>query len=283
MLEEVKPFASYPEQVKKLKDKGCIIDDEPFCTDVLEQIRYYRLSAYFLPFKGDNQKYKPETHFETVYRIYEFDRKLRSLILSALEVIEVYFRSLLSYFHAEKYGPLGYWDPSNFNNKHNPEKFKKNIEREIKNNEKVEFVKHHQKKYGGKFPLWVVIELFSFGMLSYFYTDLLTSDKKLLFGVNYRDIDSWLRCCTDLRNICAHSGRLYYRVFPSTPKNLNIPEPAKNRLWGAVLTVKNLFPDPERWNNDFMPAIEALFDEYEGHINLYHIAFPDDWIEQLRK
>lgn len=27
-------------------------------------------------------------------------------------------------------------------------------------------------KYGGKFPLWVIIEFFSMGMLSYFYSTL---------------------------------------------------------------------------------------------------------------
>ena len=105
--------------------------------------------------------------FERVYRIYEFDRKLRNLLFSAIEVIEVSLRTRLAHFHSEKYGPLGYLDSSSFNSKHNTDKFKQNIDREIENNKKVLFVKHPIDNYDGQFPLWVISELFTFGMLSY--------------------------------------------------------------------------------------------------------------------
>ena len=35
--------------------------------------------------------------------------------------------------------------------------------------------------------------------------------------------------------------------------------------------------------NEVLPSIHALFDEYAEDINLYHLAFPEDWLEQLRK
>ena len=98
--------------------------------------------------------------FERVYRIYEFDRKLRNLLFAAIEVIEVSLRTRLAHFHSEKYGPLGYLDASSFNSKHNADKFKQNIDREIENNKKVLFVKHHIDNYDGQFPLWVISELF---------------------------------------------------------------------------------------------------------------------------
>lgn len=282
-MNEVKNHATYQEQVEKLQSKGCIIDNPVFCKDVLENVGYYRLSAYFLPFKNNKGNYIDGLHFETVYKIYEFDRKLRKLLFTAIEVIEISFRTKLSYYHTEKYGPLGYLDASSFNINHNEERFKTIINREIENNKKVLFVKHHIDNYNGQFPLWVMSELFTFGTLSYFYNDLTTADKKNFIGKNFKFMTSWSRCCTDLRNICAHYGRLYYRSFSAMPAGFNLSESAKRRLWGTILVVRELYPSIDKWNNEFMPAIESLFTDYKQYISLYHLAFPEDWLIQLKK
>ena len=84
----------------------------------------------------------------------------------------------MAYFHAQKYGPLGYLDAGNFSPKHQSDKFNENIEREIQNNSKALFVKHHLTKYNGEFPIWVIVELFTLGMISRFYADMTTADKK---------------------------------------------------------------------------------------------------------
>lgn len=93
---------------------------------------------------------------------------------------------------------------------------------------------------------------------------------------------SWLRCCTDLRNICAHYGRLYYRVFSAAPSGLELDELSKRRLWGAILVAKSLFPSKEEWNNNILADITLLFEKYGDSIVLNHISFPNDWVEQLR-
>jgi abortive infection bacteriophage resistance protein len=91
--------------------------------------------------------------------------------------------------------------------------------------------------YGGQFPVWVITELFTFGMLSYFYGDLPTPDQKQIakdvFGAIPKNLVSWLRCCTDLRNICAHYGRLYFRIFTAIPANL----PGLNKMRNGVYLV----------------------------------------------
>lgn len=282
-MSELKQHLSYQGQIDKLRSRNCIIDDEKNSENTLKNIGYYRFSAYFLPFKNDDGTYESNTTFEKVYHVYEFDRKLRNLLFSAIEVIEVSLRARLAYFHSEKYGPLGYLDATSFNSKHNAEKFKENIDREISSNKKVLFVKHHINNYDSQFPLWVICELFTFGMVSYFYNDLKTADKKEFAGTDYNEMVSWLRCCTDLRNICAHYGRLYYRIFSAMPAGFNISEEAKRRLWGAMLSIRALYPSLEKWNTEFMPKIEALFEEYKDDINLYHLAFPKDWASQLKK
>ena len=226
-MNEVKQHLTYQEQIEKLRSRGCIINNDTLCEEILENTGYYRLSAYFLPFKTEIGKYKENLTLERVYHIYEFDRKLRDLLFTAIEVIEVSLRSRLSYFHSKKYGLLGYLDESSFNPKHDAVKFNDNINREIENNKKVLFVKHHIEHYEGKFPLWVICELFTVGMLSYFYNDLTTADKKEFAGAQYKEMVSWLRCCTDLRNICAHYGRLYFRIFTAMPSGFSISDAEK--------------------------------------------------------
>ena len=107
-MSEVKQHLTYQEQIEKLRSRGCIINNDTLCEEILENTGYYRLSSYFLPFKTESGKYKENLTLERVYHIYEFDRKLRDLLFTAIEVIEVSLRSRLSYFHSKKYGPLGY-------------------------------------------------------------------------------------------------------------------------------------------------------------------------------
>ena len=282
-MSDVKQYRDYDYQINKLISHGCIIADREFCLQVLTDISYYRLSAYFLPYIKKDKMYSEDTEFNKIFSLYEFDRKLRNLIFASIEVVEISLRARLSYFHSSKYGPLGYLDSSTFNSKHNHDKFIAKIEREIDSNKKVLFVKHHIDNYNGQFPLWVISELFTFGMLSYFYTDLTTADKKEFAGKYFNETVSWLRCCTDLRNICAHYGRLYFRKFSAMPAGFDIPESTKRRLWGTMLALRSLYPSVDKWNSEFMPAIEALFEEYKETICLHHVGFPVDWVEKLKK
>lgn len=284
-MKEPKKATTYEEQVRILQSRGMIIDDEAFCIQKLSEINYYRFSAYFLPFRRQDGSYIEGVHFQRVYRIYEFDRKLRGILFSAIEEIEIFLKSRLAYFHAHQYGALGYPDPANFSAAHRADKFSGNIQREIQNNNKVLFVKHHIENYDGQFPIWVIVELFTFGMISRFYADMPRSDQKKLAKKIYNTVPqnmvSWLRCVTDLRNICAHYGRLYFRIFSAVPAGLGLQTAAERRLWGAVLALKSLYPDHNKWDAEILPGIQALFEEYQNDIDLYHIAFPKDWDQQL--
>lgn len=286
-MADLKKPTTYREQLDILQERNVIVDDPAQCVSVLETVSYYRLTAYLLPFKQSNGRYKKGTKFHTVYRIYEFDRKLRGILFEALEEIETYLRSKFAYFHAHKYGAEGYMNPKNYSDRHKSEKFYENLSREIASNGRSAFVQHHQKHYEGHFPVWVVVELFTFGMLSRFYSDMTTADQKILakeiYGTVPKNITSWLRCCTDLRNICAHYGRLYYRIFPATPANLPAGPTQIHQLWGAVLALHAIYPSNEKWNIEILPRLSALFEEYQKDINLRHIGFPQDWEEKLKK
>jgi abortive infection bacteriophage resistance protein len=288
-MPDVKSFLSLEAQLDKICSRGCAVTDKNGAVAVLSHVNYYRFSAYFLPFKQADGSYKSGTTFAQVYGMYEFDRRMRGVIFQAVARIEVLMRSRIAYFHAETYGPLGYLEAQNYGSKwHNHTKFLSQLNNEIQQNRKVLFVKHHIKNYNGKFPMWVIIELFTFGMLSKFYADLQTPIKKKIAksvsAYTPEKLTSWMRCCTDLRNICAHHGRLYFRRLPSTPAGFpDVSESQLDSLFTMLCVIKRLYPDRKTWNAEVVERIDALITEYQDSIQLRHIGFPADWKEQLEQ
>lgn len=285
---EVKRPTSIEEQIDKIAERGCDIGSREFARKVLSEINYYRLTAYFLPFKTEKDMYIDGTSLETVYNIHEFDCELRRLCFSILEKIEIMLRVKISYYHSQKYGALGYLCEDNFNQYHNAENFAEHIARTIKNNKNQPFVKHHIEKYDGNFPIWVIVELFTFGELSRFYSDMKTADKKeiakQICGSTHTNAKSWLVCLTDFRNYCAHSSRLYYTVFtskPVTPKGME--RVLQKRVFDYIMLLKFFYPNKEKWIGDFIKPLKALLKKYKNHIVLKHIGFPENWEELLNQ
>lgn len=286
MSETIKSPTTFEEQIDKLHQRGCIIEDYDFAKKVLQQINYYRFTAYFLPFKQNDDTYMENTSFTTVYHIYEFDRKMRNILFSVIEQIELMLRTQLSYYHAHKYGALGYLEESNFSDQHDHKQFLIHVHTNIQNNKKQKFVKHHIEKYDSQFPVWVMLELSTLGELSFFYSDMHTQDKKELsktiFNSHHQNIESWLQCITILRNYCAHYSRLYYTLFPAqprTPKRFSYT--LYRKLFDYILVLRFLHPNKQQWNSSFMPTLKALIDEYKTEIKLSHIGFTDNWEEML--
>ena len=287
---EVKCPTDYKQQVELLKLKGFIIDDELECIEFLRRSNYYRVSAYFIPFryfdKSGNKHYQENISFKQICNIYEFDSKLRTILFPVIEEIESFLRSQLSYFHAHKYGALGYLDASLYNKKHRHDVFLRIINEIIYNNKDTHVVRHHKTKYEEKFPLWVIIDYFSTGQLAYFYKDMLEKDKgnfaKTLFTIRYDTLDSWFRCFTDLRNKCAHFTRLYYWSFSAIPKTPELlPHKMERTLFDQIYMLKFLYTNKEKWDTHFLADISSLFENYESDIVLSHIGFPEDWKFQL--
>ncbi len=51
-IRKLKSATTFDEQLNKIKDRGCIIGDEVWAKDILKQINYYRLTAYFYHIKN---------------------------------------------------------------------------------------------------------------------------------------------------------------------------------------------------------------------------------------
>ncbi len=283
---KVKSPSTVEDQIEKLRSRGCIIEDYDHAVCALSNINYYRLAHYFAVFLETKNRYRDGTSFEAVMHIYDFDRLLRSLLLLALEEVEITMRANISNYHALKYGALGYLNGSSFDARHNHKAFLKKIDRMIENNTGEQLVTHHMKKYGGAFPLWVIMELFSFGNLNAFYSDMKTEDKRAVaenaFDLPYRCVENWLQCLSELRNHCAHYNRLYANTLSAVPKQIpNSERRLSNTLFDYILILKQLYPRNEIWNTAFAGKLALLMAEYNEVVDLNCIGFPSDWQAQL--
>lgn len=281
-----KSAATIEDQISKLRERGCVIGNEEKAHQVLESVNYYRIAYYFSVFLESKGRYRPGTTFEHVVKIYDFDRRLRNLCLEYLEEIEIALRAYISNFHGLKYGAVGYLNSGSFDHHHNHKSFLTKIDRMVESNMDQEMVLHYVKKYNGSFPVWSIMELFSFGTLNSFFLDMKPTDQNEIaqkyFGVSPRVLENWLHCLSDLRNHCAHYHRLYGTHFNSIPRD--IPDSdykMTDMLFDYLLIIRQMYPRPEMWNDGFMRQLGRLFYDYINETELELIGFPQNWMELL--
>ena len=282
----IKKPTTFSEQVELLKLRNLYIEDAEFAEKMLRRINYYRLSAYMLTLKEDNN-FIEGTTFNQLLAIYEVDRKLRHLLMEALENIEIAFRTHISYLIAHKYGTLGYEDKENFSNETWHAQFLFELENAFVARRKSElFIAHHYDKYSGKFPVWVAIEVTSFGTLSKLYKNLKEEDKKEIaktyYNVPYTYIESWLRTLSNVRNVCAHFGRIYNKNLIFRPALFNNEKKIidNKKVFAAIYVAKRLLTRQE--GDRLLASLEALIDEYEGQLDLSRLGLKSNWKDLLK-
>lgn len=286
-MNKKKPL-TYGEQIALIRKKGFVIYDDEIedCITFLKKVNYYRLSAYFLPFMRPDRTFEEGVSFFRLRRIYEFDSRLRSLIFEVIEDVEVCLRTQLSYYVSQKYGAFGYLNDAMYSRRHDEHHFLGLIRRCVEQNRDSPVIRQSQAKNDGKVPLWIIVEFFTVGMLSNFFSDMKTADQKEIAGSVYRtgvkQMESWLHCLTDLRNRCAHYLRLYGWTFsfvPRMPQDF-VYEPDRS-LFSQLLVLKFLYPDGREWVFKLMTVLKPLIAEYREDISMDHIGFPEDWEEIL--
>lgn len=286
-----KPFSSYEEQADLLKSRGLLFSDRNYLIERLENIGYYRLSAYWFPFKmPDSENFKPNTNFQDIYRRYRFDRRFKTLIFDAIERVETSVKAHIAYEFAKKYGAFGYLERSNFNAfpQNQFQTFQNTIGaavgKAVRNKER--FVVHYFDKYDeeAELPIWMVSELITFGtmftMLKFLHRPLQMSIAAS-FHLPYQVFEQWLFSLNYIRNVCAHNTRLWNRKLSICPK---IPNIKKHPEWRDIrndypfvilLMLRTLLHDcapDSQWHC----RIEQLFDEYRD-LPIHCMGFPADW------
>ncbi len=228
-----KKVLTIKEQLSLLKERGLLISNEENAAHILGHISYYRLAGYWWPMQVDKEKhtFKPQSRFEDVVALYNFDRELRLLIFDMIEKLEISLRTKLIYHLSHEFDPWWFQDINIFLNTSELIRTLASIDEEIERS-KDTFIREHKRKHKDdqRFPpAWKTLELTTFGSLSKLYGNLKNDVKSkeiiaIEFGtVNHTYLPSWLQSVTQIRNYCAHHSRLWNKNLPGRPKLLSKP------------------------------------------------------------
>jgi len=281
-----KTHLSYDEQITLLESRGLVIADKALVRRKLKHISYYRLSAYFLPFQSQKDVFNPDTRFEEILRLYYFDKALRKLLFDAIETIEVNIRADIVYNISKETEAFGYMQKDNLDIGYTDYlNLMQDIQRETRRS-KERFVKHFKEKYSSDIlPVWMMVEIISFGTLSKFFKALKSEHETMTNTLELPAtvFKNWLHVINHIRNICAHHSRLWNKQFvikAKLPKKIALFSELKNdKIFVLILMLSYMF---ERLGtaDGFVEKIKALLEEYP-EINLENMGFPDDWSERI--
>ncbi len=278
---QLKPPLPISEQINLLESRGLIVEDKSEAEEFLFRHNYYLLNAYFHKTYENPDFFTEGTTFNQIVQIFRNDAWLRHQIFSVIEPIEIHLRCRVSYLLATKYDADILYQYNKYENTKLWEENLNKVTRELFRNGKNPVIKHHINNYNSTFPIWVAVEFLSIGTLSSFYSNLLQVDRSQIaeecFGVPDEYLKSWLHSLAVLRNICAHSGYLFRRNIPVTPKRFpdmdwGLPKES-TKLFIFLAIIKRL-SNSDDWQRFLSNLIERdltysfiTFEDYDFPIN----------------
>jgi abortive infection bacteriophage resistance protein len=290
-----KPALTWQQQIKHLRANGMRMEDEAKAEYWLRHVSYYRLSAYWLYFENpkgqDCTRFRTGTTFDRVTALYDFDRILRRLIMRGTEHVEVALRGSWAYHLGLLDNGHSYLNAGLYSNRH---KFHENLAKLTAETGRSHetYIKHYRETYDlpALPPAWMVAEMMSFGQLSRWYSSL--ADRSLRnriadpLGLPETVLVPLIRHVTDIRNICAHHGRLWNRGFLISPKIAHKPEPLRDtldqtatqapaKLYNGICLIGhivNTVAPESTWLADI-----AAHAETHPENDLKSMGFPHDW------
>lgn len=297
-----KPYTKTPliftDQLKLLQSRGLTISDTARAVAYLQEISYYRLSAYFLPYQRVKDQFNAGITFQQIIDTYSFDRELRLLVFDCIERIEIAIRTQIVYGMALHYNNPHWQDDKSLfikpfynsvGNLVDPFSDLQAIISKAKSARTPEvFIKHYINTYNtpANPPSWMCFELLTIGELSHIYRGFQHNiDKKRVadfFNVHPTVFTSWLHTITYVRNICAHHARLWNKDLAIEPHILLKPvgnwisTPFQNnkRVFYFICVLKYLL---ERANpgNHLKEKLETLFKKYPA-VQIQYTGIPSD-------
>ncbi len=276
----MKDFKTIEEQIDILKNRGLIFNDENKAKQILISNNYYNvINGYKDLFitQGSKDNFINGTTFEEIYHLYDFDKKIKDIFLEYILKVENNLRSYIAYYFSMYHGNDNYLKLDSFETLNNipnvlPET-KKNKIRNIQNLigtihkeigkaiDTKEYINHYLVGYGF-IPMWVLVNILSFGTLSKFL-ELMKQNERIQISQHFNILENELIQYTKLlayfRNLCAHDDRIYNVKVPKylyIPDNkyhslLNLPKLksmymyGKNDLFALFITLKVMLSEKE--------------------------------------
>ncbi len=217
----------------------------------LASTNYYRLSAYWYPFREKDvvgkrlDSLQAGTHWEKVWNYYLFDRRLRTLLFDVISKTEIALRTQIAYHWSKdtsRTSPQRY--TSSYKSNYKRQYLIKSIQ-ETYDKSETDCAAHfrREKNIGNAadLPIWVFVEFSTFGNLAVLYSKgLKDATKRTIasyFGFSSADLfASILGVLRNVRNACAHQERIWNRRWGSsrnTPYLKNITLSDWHYTWDA--------------------------------------------------
>ena len=265
----LKQFSDIETQIETLRSRGMIIDDKEKAKRYLQNVGYFRLSAYWhnsrvvrLDDKGNPIKQNRDvvredqfvegTSFNDILSLYIFDRHLRIIILDAIQRVEISVRAKI----VNELGPLsrkahtelvlGAYK-SNFTQ---PRKggadsvwniWQSRQAKLLAESSRERFIMHHVSKYGSlnELPIWVAAEVWDFGCTSHLFNGLAPARAQSIsrsYGIeDQRILETWMTTLNFVRNICAHHRRMWNRGITKQPSPIKLGDSdLMDHLWDTT-------------------------------------------------
>jgi len=263
-----KIFKNLDEQIDILRSKGLIINDEELTKQILIRENYFFLSGYrhLLMKSPKERKFVDGATFEELYSIFVFDRKFRNIMFKNLLIIENNLKSIISYQLSKKYGvrEKDYLKARNFTI--DTSKWRQvndiinKMKRQIRVNGRQHSATMHYLSNYGYIPLWVLVKVLSFGIVSELFTILKVEDQVAISELYNLDIETLLiyfPVLANYRNLCAHEDILYdhktQKHIPDTRFHYELDIPmtdeeyvfGKNDLFALIIIIKQMLSKDE--------------------------------------
>ena len=302
-----KTFKDLNEQINILKFRGLIINDVDITKDILLRENYFFVNGYRHPFLENENKYKKGTTFEEVYSLFLFDRSLRNIIFKYLLIVENNIKSILSYQLSKKYGyrESDYLKTKTFDNKPNKLRQIEDLINKMKRQVRINGFQHsatrHYMYNYGYVPLWILVKVLSFGIVSEMYSILKIEDRIEIaknFNVSAEDLSIYLPLLSNYRNLCAHEDILYenktQRMINDTVyhKMLGIDQVdseyvlGKNDIFSLIIILKRILREEDFKN--MMSELENKINTLAYNLKTIDISiirdilgFPNNWLDLI--
>ena len=305
MANKQKIFKTLDEQIDILRSKGLIVNDINKAKMILFKENYFFISGYRHLFM---KSYKSDTYingttFEELYATFVFDRNIRNIMFKNILIIENNIKSVISYQLSKNYGykEKEYLDPKNFNQDPMRSRQVKDVinkmKRQIRVNGKQHAATMHYINNYGYIPMWILVKVLSFGIISELYNILKEKDQQFIAEQYDLDIETmtiYLSLLANFRNLCAHEDILYdhrtQRSIPDTKYHylLNIDMTddeylyGKNDLFALIIILKRMltedqFHDIMNEINYEVTLLDAKIDVVPLTTILNKIGFPYNW------
>ena len=300
-----KTFKTLDEQIQILRSKGLVINDEEKAKEVLFRENYFFLNGYRHLFQRDSldNKFIEGTTFEELYGTFTFDRNIRNIMFKYILIVENNVKSIIGYQMSRKYGykEKDYLNPKNFSQDNIKVRQVYDVLNKVKRQMRVNGKQHaatsHYMDNYGYVPMWILVKVLSFGIISELFNILKIEDQIAIssfYKINSSTLMTNLQLLANFRNLCAHEDILYdhrtQKVIPDSKYHdcLNIEKKdneyvyGKNDLFALIIIMKQMLSKEEF--DDMLYQIGYEVDMLDGKVDtvslkviLNKMGFPDNF------